>query len=226
MPLQPDRDVTYRLHILVSTVTVLALAIAFVLFWPHRTTPSTDLPFTDAATDFVEIEEIIPTNQSQDRKPPPPAPLPPVVVPEDVLVEIEFDGSSHLTVDAPGEDATLQDGAQGPTVAKTSDIGARLFRSVQPTYPERAQKDDVRARVIVEVAVDASGRVTGATVLRCERITSSGSTSVPSLSYGLEESALDAARRSLFRPAERNGEPVATRTTITFTFGDSGTARR
>jgi protein TonB len=49
---------------------------------------------------------------------------------------------------------------------------------------------------------------------------------VPSLGYGLEESALDAASRSLFRPAEQNGEPVATRTTITFTFGDGGTAQR
>lgn len=226
MPLQPDRDDTYRLHILVSTATVLALAITFVLFWPHRTAPSTNLPFTDAATDFVEIDEIIPTSQSQDRKPPPPAPLPPVVVPEDVLVEIEFDGSSNLMVDDPGDDAIFQDGAQGPTAAQTSDVGARLFRSVQPTYPEQAQKNDVRARIMVEVSVDASGRVTDASILRRERMTSSGDTPVSSLSYGLEESALDAARRSLFRPAERNGEPVATRATITFTFGDSGTARR
>jgi len=226
MPLQPDRDDTYRLHILISTVTVLALAMILVLFWPHRADPSSDLPFTDASTDFVEIDEIIPTSQSQERKPPPPAPLPPVVVPEDVLVEIEFDGSSNLMVDDPGDDATLQDGAQRPTAAQTSNVGARLFRSVQPTYPEQAQKNDVRARLVIEVAVDASGHVTDATVLRRERITSSGSTPVPSLSYGLEESALDAAHRSLFRPAERNGEPVATRTTITFTFGDSGTARR
>lgn len=226
MPLQPDRDDTYRLHILISTVTVLTLAIVFVLFWPNRSTPPTELPFMDGATDFVEIDEIIPTNQSQDLKPPPPAPLPPIVVPEDVLVEIEFDGSSNLAVDEPGDDATLQDGADRPTLARSSEVGARLFRSVQPTYPERAQKDDVRAKVVVEVAVDESGRVTEASVIRRERITRSGSTPVPSLAYGLEESALDAARRSLFRPAERNGEPVATRTTITFTFGDSGTAQR
>ncbi len=226
MPLQPDRDDTYRLHILISTATVLALAIALVLLWPNRSAPSTERPFTDAATDFVEIDEIPPTSQSQDLKPPPPAPLPPVVVPEDVLVEVEFDGSSNLMVDEPGEDAKLQDGAEGPTLAQSSEVGARLFRSVQPAYPERAQKDDVRARVVVEVAVDATGRVTDASVLRRERITSGGSMPVPSLAYGLEEAALDAARRSIFRPAERNGEPVATRTTITFTFGDSGTARR
>lgn len=226
MPFRPDRNRTYRLNMLISTTFVLVVAIGVVLFWPVRKPPVSDLPFRDFGTDFVEIDEIIPTSQSQDLKPPPPAPLPPVVVPEDVIVEVDFDGSSNLQVDEPGDDATLQEGTDGPVLAQRSEVGARLFRSVQPTYPERAQKDKVRARVVVEVAVDERGRVASASVLRRERITSDGATPVSSLPHGLEASALDAARRSLFRPAEQNGTPVATRTTITFTFGENETARR
>lgn len=46
-----------------------------------------------------------------------------------------------------------------------------------------------------------------------------GMRTVDSAGYGLEEAALHAAARWRFRPAEIEGEPVATRALLTFSFG-------
>lgn len=207
---------------LVSTAGVLLVITALVLWWPTSVASSPELPYRDAATDFVTLEEIQPTSHSENLKPPPPAPLPPVVVPENVVIEITFDGSSNLAIDEPGEDAVLQQGATGPTAAQSTTVSARLFRTVQPEYPAPAREAGVKARVVVEVGVDEKGQVTDATVLRREQSSDGAMRPVPNLGYGLESSALTAARRSIFRPAQSDGQPVSTRTTITFTFGEEG----
>jgi hypothetical protein len=63
--------------------------------------------------------------------------------------------------------------------------------------------------------------VTEATVVGRWRLDDEGRASpVASLGYGLDDAALSAAHRSRFRPATHRGEPVPTRTTITFTFGN------
>lgn len=201
---------------------VLALCLVLVHGWPAGTGAPSDLPFSDVAQEVIAIEEIVPTSQSLERRPPPPAPIPPVVVPNDRLIEVEIEwGTSALQIETPGDDAERQEGAADrATASRLPDTGARLLRAVQPGYPAEARKNDVRARVRVEVQVTASGRVSEAVVTGRWRQHEDGEQPVASLGYGLEDAALNAARRSLFRPAESNGEPVATRTTLTFTFGD------
>jgi len=169
------------------------------------------------------VKEIQPTRQSREQNPPPPAPLPPVVVPNNEVIEtpVTF-GDAALRVETPEDDPTRQDGNNTRRAAtRQPDTGARLLRNVQPQYPSAAQDDDVRARVRVGVTVSKAGRVEEAVVLERWRLSEGGSAQpVAALGYGLEEAALAAARRSLFRPARHKGQPVATRTTITFTFGD------
>jgi len=215
-----DRNEAYRLRVLGAAAGVLAAALVLVWIWPRSIDSPSDLPFRDAPTEVVRLQEITPTSQSQKLAPPPPAPLPPIVVAEDVLVEVDFDGTGPLQIEDPDDDARLQEGTDQPTEAQTTRRGARLLRAVQPRYPESARSDEVRARVVVEVGVDDTGRVTDVAILRRLLATTSGMEDVERLRYGLEESALDAARRSIFRPAETNGRAVATRTTLTFTFGD------
>ncbi len=107
-------------------------------------------------------------------------------------------------------------GAPAPTP------NARLFRAVQPDYPTAAREASVQARVRVAVQVSETGRVTGATVLKRWRLPDEGrARTVARLDHGLEEAALVAARRSRFRPAQQNGQPVASQTTLTFEFGTS-----
>ena len=215
-----DRNEAYRLRVLGAAAGVLAIALVLVWVWPRSIDAPSDLPFRDAPTEVVRLQEITPTSQSQKLAPPPPAPLPPIVVAEDVLVDVDFDGTGPLQIEDPDDDARLQEGTDRPTEAQTTRRGARLLRAVQPRYPESARSDEVRARVVVEVGVDETGRVTDVAILRRLLATASGMEDVERLRYGLEGSALDAARRSIFRPAETNGRAVATRTTLTFTFGD------
>ena len=204
-----------------ALVVVLLLAIAVVRWWPTWTGSPSPGPFRDRPADRIQIQEITPTRQSQELNPPPPAPLPPVVVPNDVLVKEEVSiGESPLQVETTGNDERFQEGTRHATAGQQPDTDARLLRNVQPNYPTAARKDGVRARIEVEVTVKRNGRVQNARVRRRWLLSDEGaSRPVTNLGYGLEEAALAAAQRSLFRPATANGRRVSTQTVITFTFG-------
>ncbi|MFO8099219.1 MAG: energy transducer TonB [Salinibacter sp.] len=216
-------DTEYRQRVLAALAGVLTVALLLVHGWPTPTPSSSEGPFRDRATERIPVESIQPTSQPREQSPPPPAPLPPVVVPNDVIVdqEIEFEDGA-LQVERPSEDADRQEGDRDPVDAtRQPDTGARLLRNVQPKYPSAARDDDIRARVRVEVSVSAAGRVDSATVLDRWRVSEDGQARpVAQLGYGLEDAALSAAQRSLFRPARHEGRRVATRTTLTFTFGN------
>lgn len=214
-------DSTYPERLMGALVLVLVLAIVLVRGWPLPSANEAVLSFRDRPSDRIQMREIQPTSQSRQQNPPPPAPLPPVVVPNEVLVEQELDfGESQLRVEIPGDDARRQDGAEQATASRQPDTGARLLKNVQPPYPEAARTEEVRARVEIEVEIDEKGRVRSATIRRRWRLRPDGSAEpVDELGYGLEQAALGAAQRSLFRPAQHRGEPVASRTTLTFTFG-------
>lgn len=203
---------------------VLGGSLGLVHLWPAPAPAGDpDAPFSDRPDETIQIEAVQPTRQTQELRPPPPAPLPPVVVPNDRIIESDFEWSDGpLLIENPGEDARRQQGKSGPpTASRMPETSARLLRAVQPTYPEEARRADVRARVEVSVRINAQGMVTDAAIIGRWRLGEDGRvTPTASLGYGLEAAALAAAHRSRFRPARNRGEPVATETTITFTFGD------
>ncbi|MCS3612310.1 energy transducer TonB [Salinibacter ruber] len=217
-------DYAYRRRLLGALAVVLALGVALVRWWPAPSPRAPDGPFGERSADRIQINEVQPTAQAREQTPPPPAPAPPKVVPNNVVIEdkIEF-GTSALAVDVPGDDDQLRDGTTDtPRAARTPDTNARLFRAVQPDYPTAAREASVQARVRVAVQVSETGRVTGATVLKRWRLPDEGrARTVARLDHGLEEAALVAARRSRFRPAQQNGQPVVSQTTLTFEFGTS-----
>jgi len=75
----------------------------------------------------------------------------------------------------------------------------------QPAYTSSARDASVEGRVRVEVSIDADGHVTGARLLA-------------GLGYGLDEAALEAARRASFEPATRCGKRVAATFVIAMRF--------
>jgi protein TonB len=76
---------------------------------------------------------------------------------------------------------------------------------VSPKYTMEARQADIEGVVRIEVTVDESGRVIAARVL-------SG------LGYGLDESALAAAKASTFEPATKCGKPMVGTVVIPFRF--------
>ncbi len=79
-------------------------------------------------------------------------------------------------------------------------------RQVAAEYPELARQAEAAGRVWVRVTIDETGRVINATVERSEVITS------------LENAAMAAARKWLFKPAKQRDVPVKCQIIIPFNF--------
>jgi protein TonB len=83
-----------------------------------------------------------------------------------------------------------------PVVARFgSRNGPKVVRMTSPEYPFRARRLHKEGRVLIELHIDAAGKVKKAEV-------------VDSAGYGFDESALKAVEESRFLPATRDGEPV------------------
>jgi TonB family protein len=79
------------------------------------------------------------------------------------------------------------------------------FRRLRPAYTEAAARAEAEATVDALVEIDASGRVARVEVVRWA-------------GFGLDESVADAVRSMHFRPAARDGEPVASRVLLRYNF--------
>lgn len=80
-----------------------------------------------------------------------------------------------------------------------------LLHEVTPRYTEPARRAGIEGAVILDLVIDAEGRVASATVLR-------------GLPLGLTEAATDAVARWRFAPSVFNGRPVAVRYILTVWF--------
>ena len=80
----------------------------------------------------------------------------------------------------------------------------RKIRDARPEYPEIARAARVQGIVVIEIGIDALGKVSAAQVLR----------GVPLL----DQAALDAVRQWEFEPTLLNGAPVPVIMTVTVNF--------
>jgi protein TonB len=83
----------------------------------------------------------------------------------------------------------------GPDACTQPVVRPKRSVSVQAKYTKDARQAEIEGLVRIEVTVDESGRVIAARLLN-------------GLGYGLDEAALDAARKCVFEPATLCGKPV------------------
>ncbi len=209
----------YAARLMGCLIASLLLLIGLVRLWPAaREASPAPPPVYDAEAGAVQLSAAQPTQQSLA---PPPPPLPPVPVPDErvVLDDIPFDLSANALVFADGTTGTAP--ADGPADASAAapDVPPRRLSIVEADYPEEAQRRDVRARVIVRVLVGANGHVREAHIRERFLLTDGAARRVDALGYGLDRAALDAARRTLFVPAQAAGAPVESWQTIPIGFG-------
>jgi len=219
------RNEEYRFRMLASLVGALFLAWGSILYWPIPTDPDfSGVTFDVRGEDVVTLEQIQPTQQ-QHHKPPPPAPIPPVVVPDDVVLDDEVLDLQDdlLTVDDPGEDAAEDEGVVAPTtgISARADAGPKPVRIVEPEFSREARRKKLRVEVVLEVLVDARGKVKTARVIERYALNKDKTRkeSVGIIGYGIEEAAVAAAEQWTFRPARKGGQRVRSYTTLTFSFG-------
>ena len=209
---------TRFLACLAATLVVLTVA---VRFWPEPVTSPDERPVYRAGeTERIRIEDIQPTKHAASA-PAPPAPLVPILVPDDeYLAEDELDlADGLLPLDASEAPATDAGEQVRPSAGVTA--GPRTVRFVYPENTQEAKRRRVRAKLVVQVLVNVRGQVEEATVTERFLLDENGLVKEPVdiLGHGLEEAALSAAVQWMFRPARKDGKAIASRTTLTFTFG-------
>lgn len=129
-------------------------------------------------------------------------------------------GAGEGTGDGDGTGDGAGDPGPPPLVA-SPERPPRGVRLRFPVYPEAARREGVRARVRVEVLVDEHGQPQQPRIV--ERVLlrrGNREQAVPSLPYGMEEAALDAARGYSWQsPAQHGGRRVRTYVTLTLQIG-------
>lgn len=103
----------------------------------------------------------------------------------------------------------IGDGANGPP-GITSGSGHKvtapqLLRKVEPEFSEEARKAKYSGVVILTIEVDATGHPRGFRV-------------VQSPGLGLDQKAIEAVTKWLFRPGYQDGKPVVTTATVYVNF--------
>jgi protein TonB len=101
--------------------------------------------------------------------------------------------------------AVQQLAAAGPDVCTQPVVRPKRTVGVQAKYTKQAQLAEIEGKVRVEVTVDETGHVIAARLL-------SG------LGYGLDEVALEAAKKCVFEPATLCGKPVVGTAIVTQNF--------
>ena len=88
-------------------------------------------------------------------------------------------------------------GSAGPYVTDFgSATGPAFLRRITPVYPEQARRLGREGRVVLRLTIDARGNLLNVVVLQTP-------------GFGFEEAAVEAVKRSAFRPAMVNGQAVA-----------------
>ena len=83
--------------------------------------------------------------------------------------------------------------------------GRRQLHSTAPRYTEEARQANIQGEVHLEAVVDSTGHVDQILVTK-------------SLDPGLDQAAIDAASQWVFKPATRNGTPVAVAVEMVLAF--------
>ncbi|MEE3204558.1 MAG: TonB family protein [Candidatus Neomarinimicrobiota bacterium] len=196
-PLQHAYPVNVRLAGLVGITLVIIIFIIFPRFLAS-------MEFEDV--DQIIIENIdIPQTQQIDNTPPPARPSIPVpsddedIADDLTLDELDFDDFSSL--DAPPPPPS------GPRVVFIPyDDPPVALSPIRPTYPEIAQEAGIEGVVIVQAFIDKKGRVKETLILK----------GVPNT--GLDEAAMEAIRKTRFRPAKQRERAVGVWISIPVNF--------
>jgi len=202
------------------------LVILTLKFWPVPSGNSDVAPvYSTRGQEVIKIDEVVQTEQRL-RKPPPPSPLVPVVVPDDVILEDDEINvvDNFLKIEDAGTDLEVVEGdLEGENdLLASAETAPKPVRIVEPEYTRSARKKKVRAEVVVEVLVNDRGHVETAKIVDRYLLgqkKEDPKERVETLGYGLEEAALLAAEGWMFRPARQKGKAVNSYFTFTLSFG-------
>jgi protein TonB len=191
----------YPIVVRITSFAGIALLIFTFLIFPRAVKPS----MLDEEVQIIIEQIYIPQKEQCDRPPPPARPSVPVEsesedVADDVTLD-EFNLDEFDAWDAPPPPP------EGPRVKFIPyDDPPVPLSPIRPKYPEIAQEAGIEGTVVVQVFVDANGRVKETVILK----------GIPST--GLDDAATDAIRKVRFRPAKQRERAVGVWISIPVNF--------
>ena len=190
-----------------STVTRIGALIACVLglftfYGLQRFEPEIDIE----SEGQIIIENIeIPETQQFETPPPPARPSIPIESEdEDLADDLTIEETDLDNFDAWDAPPPPPSGPQFKFIPY--DDPPRPITPIRPVYPDIAQEAGIEGQVLVQCFIDEKGKVKETIVVK----------GIPNT--GLNESAVDALRKTRFRPAKQRERPVAVWITIPINF--------
>ncbi|MBE2280526.1 MAG: energy transducer TonB [Ignavibacteriaceae bacterium] len=205
----------YKKVLEISIVLSLAFMVLAFKFFPDFTVEAAQF---EAPQDLLTVEDIQQTKQ-ENRPPPPPKPPIPIEAPSDnALDDIELSDTDLDETEVineppppPKEETTTKKVVEEEPVyfvavedmpEPIGGIGAIQSKIV---YPEIAKRAGVEGRVYVLAFVDEQGDVTKAQVIK-------------GIGAGCDEAALEAVKKTKFKPGKQRGKPVKVQVSIPVMF--------
>lgn len=207
-----DLMAKYRRVFEISLILALAILIVAFKFFPDL--KGSDIE-KEGPQELFQVENIENTKQ-ENRPPPPPKPPIPIEAPSsDVLEDIEI-GDTEIDIKEqmeappppPKEDKKIVEEEPVYFVAveeMPEPIGGISEIQKKIIYPEIAKRAGVEGKVYVLAFVDESGTVTDAKVIK-------------GIGAGCDEAALDAVKKTKFKPGKQRGKPVKVQVSIPVVF--------
>jgi protein TonB len=202
----------YKRYFEISLIVALVLLIVAFKFFPNLESGGT---LIEGPQELFTVEDIQQTKQ-EDRPPPPPKPPIPIEAPaDDVLedieigdTEIDFDATIEAPPPPPKEDKKIVEEEPVYFVAveeMPEPVGGIQAIQSKIVYPEIAKRAGVEGRVYVLAFVDENGTVTDAKIIK-------------GIGAGCDEAALDAVKKTKFKPGKQRGKPVKVQVSIPVVF--------
>ena len=207
-----DLMAKYKRIFEIGLIFSLVLLIAAFKFFPDIKTKELE---EKKPPTIINIEDILPTQQNRKPPPPPKPPIPIEAPSSDVLEDIEI-GDTEIDITEqieappppPKEDKKIVEEEPVYFVAveeMPEPVGGIAEIQKKIVYPEIAKRAGVEGKVYVLAFVNEQGTVTDAKIMK-------------GIGAGCDEAALDAVKKTKFKPGKQRGKPVKVQVSIPVVF--------
>jgi protein TonB len=208
---EADLKRKYQRYTETSLILALALMIIAFKFYPDFKTEVIQL---DEGQELILTEDVEATKQ-ENKAPPPPRPPVPIEAPsDDVLDDIEIEETEinmeeEIAAPPPPAQATAVEEEEPVFFVAVEEmpepIGGIAAIQKNIDYPELAKRAGVQGRVFVKAYVDEQGNVSKVDLIK-------------GIGAGCDESAMDAVKKTKFKPGKQRGKAVKVQVAIPVIF--------
>lgn len=214
-------DIEYHIKIMAGIVISEILLLAVFNFWP-KSKAEPVFQSLEPSEQPVVLDNVRITRQG-NTPPLPPAPVVPVQVPDDKIIQEQLPQLDNIGNDNFSKMPKLKEGGDNGegAIAKNPERPPSVTKIVEPAVPDAAKRANVKVELIVNFLVNTDGSVADVSIAQIKLFNKKTGKfdTVKTIDYGIIDVTMRAAAQWRFRPAEQGGKKVKAYTKHIFTFG-------